>query len=80
MKAFFAFLNHDKAYKCLKLKDSTIIISRHVHFYEDVCPFNDYKIDTLKKEITTQITHLPIPTNKNIIRGSNNRNTSTSST
>lgn len=33
----------DIRHKCFRLNDSTIIVSRHMHFYEDVFPFKDYK-------------------------------------
>lgn len=45
---YFCFLGYSishKAYKCLRLKDSTIVISRHVQFFDDVFPFKDYKTD-----------------------------------
>lgn len=56
---FIGYSPNHKTYKCLKLKDSTIIFSRHFQFYENICPLIDYKIKD-NKDIKFQIPHLPI--------------------
>lgn len=40
----FGYSPSHKVYKCLRPKDSKIIISRHVKFFENVFPFKDYLI------------------------------------
>lgn len=60
---FLGYSPSHKAYKCSRLSDSQILISRHVKFYEGIFPFKDYKI---KKEISWINSHpiLPLPIDK----------------
>lgn len=56
-----------KAYRCLRLKHSKIIVSRNVQLHEDIFPFRDYKLNP----ISTKPLPLPIRNiNKELIHNS----------
>lgn len=63
---FLEYFPSHKTYKCLRLKDSTIIISKHVQFFEDTIPFKDYKTDDLPSKEMVQKMHLPLSSNLQI--------------